>query len=86
MTYWQNCARQSRWMEGCPPTGNDPRSGVPGPFQQKFETQILKKQVFATHQRQEVGAWSSSKSQRIVLVDKQVLLTALNLEDDDEQK
>lgn len=31
MTYWQNCARQSRWMEGCPPTGNDPRSGVPGP-------------------------------------------------------
>ena len=44
------------------------------------------KQVFATHQRQEVGAWSSSKSQRIVLVDKQVLLTALNLEDDDEQK
>ena len=73
-------------MEGCPPTGNDPRSGVSGPFKQKFETQILKKQVFATHQRQEVGAWSSGKSQRIVLVDKQVLLTALNLEDDDEQK
>ena len=57
-----------------------------GTFLTKIWNSNSKNQFFATHQRQEVGAWSSSKSERIVLVDKQVLLTALNLEDDDEQK